>query len=237
MSGHSQLADRFIKAFNGISAWLDRRLPPEVRDRGIAQFQRKLRAVSRTDPIVRSFSQDLEKFAYLRNALIHDEDYPERIVAEPHLEVVLRIESILQMLLATEAPGRNQIARAVPPAGPVPRTPGAPSTSKDFSPMVVHAWNNGSWHSTGAGYGIRLSRETRDRNFSRGWDKVTLVFGGSHTTEVSITSSFWEHVPTLRSADLGRWLIQSGLAPWTPGNPPELRFVRTGERVFTVDTM
>jgi len=92
--------------------------------------------------------------------------------------------------------------------------------------MRVTAWNNGSHHASGAGYGIKLSVADRDANMDRGWKKITLEFEGSpRTTEVNIDKvSFWnETCRELIDKEIGMWLKSNGLDQWPRGNPPKLR--------------
>ena len=43
--------------------------------------------------------------------------------------------------------------------------------------FLATAWNNGQWSTTGAGYGLKVSIEDRDRFFDREWESVTLRLG------------------------------------------------------------
>ena len=97
------------------------------------------------------------------------------------------------------------------------------------------AWNNDHHHSSGAGYGLRISAEIRDRCFDRGWDDVTLhLQGHDKPVIVNITPSFWRRCSEMRSKEIGRWLIRNEDAPWEKGSPPKFRIVWQGERVFDV---
>ena len=88
--------------------------------------------------------------------------------------------------------------------------------------MRAKAWNNGQHHASGAGYGIKLSPEDRDRFFMREWETVQLEVPGQGITSVALSDSFWRRCSELRSAALGRWLRESGMAPWPKGHPPTL---------------
>jgi hypothetical protein len=91
--------------------------------------------------------------------------------------------------------------------------------------MIVSAWNNGQHYPTGAGYGIKISIEDRDTCFSKGWDCVVLELEDwDADVEVNVKKqSFWGATcRELISADIGRWLQASGLAPWPKGKPPKL---------------
>ena len=91
--------------------------------------------------------------------------------------------------------------------------------------MIVTAWNNGTHSKSGAGYGVRLDANDRDRFFKREWKSIRLSLEGtSDVIEVNIAKqSFWG--PACReliSAEIGRWLLHNGLAPWPKGNPPRI---------------
>jgi hypothetical protein len=103
--------------------------------------------------------------------------------------------------------------------------------------MRVTAWSNGSPRSTGAGYGVRVSREDRDSRFDRGWDQVVVDLGASGRVRVSLSGSFWAGCTELRSADIGRWLLAQRLAPWQKGNPPFLLLTHMGGNAFRLDRM
>jgi hypothetical protein len=40
--------------------------------------------------------------------------------------------------------------------------------------MESTAWNNGSFHSSGAGYGFKVPIDDRDRFFERSWGSVVV---------------------------------------------------------------
>lgn len=95
--------------------------------------------------------------------------------------------------------------------------------------MKAVGWNNGQFHRTGAGYGIRISSEDRDINFSREWNHVVIELEGEEeTVTVSISPSFWKKCPELRSAKIGKWMIKNDFRRWPPNNPPtfELKPIR-----------
>jgi hypothetical protein len=96
--------------------------------------------------------------------------------------------------------------------------------------MIVTAWHNGSPATTGAGYGVKVRREDRDRYFERSWKQVTLLRSGGEEASVSVgKDSFWNaECRELISAQIGRWLIGQGLAPWPKGEPPKLELEPLG---------
>jgi hypothetical protein len=91
--------------------------------------------------------------------------------------------------------------------------------------MRASGWNNGSPSTSGAGYGIRISKADRNSYFVPTWTHVQLQFPDGSTARVQLSSSFWKPLSPcseLRSAAIGRWLIAQGLAPWKKGSPPKL---------------
>ena len=84
--------------------------------------------------------------------------------------------------------------------------------------MIVVGWNNGSPNDrTGGGYGIRVTREDRDRYFQRRWPSVTIELGKENMIEVNLSDSFWRGCIELRSKRIGKWMLDRRLAPWLKG--------------------
>jgi len=98
--------------------------------------------------------------------------------------------------------------------------------------MGVVGWSNGSPTSSGAGYGIRIARIDRDKYFQREWLCVIVELGGEGWIRVNLSDSFWRSCIELRSAQIGRWMINQGLAPWPRCRPPELELEPIGNRRF-----
>lgn len=103
--------------------------------------------------------------------------------------------------------------------------------------MVVTAWNNGKYHQSGSGYGLKLTIADRDHYFNRIWRRVLLQLQGE-AGYVSVNlnkSSFW--TPKCReliSKDVGVWLIKNKKAPWSKGHPPKIAMEHTGQNKFKV---
>jgi len=84
------LSDRFLGAYNRLDAVLRER----TRSNQDASFSSVVERASK-DRIVRQDDvRALRKMGQLRNAIVHDERYPSRSVAEPHEETVRDIEAI-----------------------------------------------------------------------------------------------------------------------------------------------
>lgn len=89
-------------------------------------------------------------------------------------------------------------------------------------PMHATAWHNGGESTGPAGYGIRFDAADRDRHFAKEWDEVVLELEGGTQATVNLSPSFWRVCSELRSAEVGRWLLDRGAAPWQRGNPPTM---------------
>jgi hypothetical protein len=103
--------------------------------------------------------------------------------------------------------------------------------------VQASGWHNGSPRSSGAGYGIRISKVDRDRYFVPGWDTIELEFPDGQRVEVELTRSFWKpetQSAELRDAAIGRWLIAQGAAPWPKRSPPQLVLAPLGPKRFSV---
>jgi hypothetical protein len=84
-------------------------------------------------------------------------------------------------------------------------------------------WRGGSADERSpAGYGIKFTPADRDRHFDPEWTSVDLELADGPTIEVPLTDSFWRSCSELRSADLGRWLLAAGRAPWPKHAPPRI---------------
>jgi len=106
--------------------------------------------------------------------------------------------------------------------------------------MKITAWNNGTHHSDGNGYGIKLSPNNRDKFFHREWKTILLELGDESLIVVINTDkdSFWnKSCRELISVEIGKWLIKHKLAPWSKGNPPHLELDQIEGRRFRLSKL
>lgn len=106
-------------------------------------------------------------------------------------------------------------------------------------PLLWSAWNNGKHSLSGAGYGIKVPIGDRDRYFNRNQESVILelpVRGGFVKVTLNTNkSSFWNKTcHELISQEIGRWLLNAGLAQWPTRHPPKLAIGITSEKHFRV---
>lgn len=109
-------------------------------------------------------------------------------------------------------------------------------TDNSFS---ATAWNNGEWHASGAGYGLKVSVADRDRFFQKKRRSVNLhLVTESGLTDVEVNcakDSFWNGTcRELVSRDIGRWFIGLGLAPWPRNRPPRFDVSSIEPGIFRV---
>jgi|SRR5690625_547814 len=87
--------ERFIAAYNRIDKTLKKRYGIDY----FISFTRMLDRLKHKDVIVRKYELDLKQYAELRNAIVHERVEPEYWIADPHDDVVERIERISSQLL------------------------------------------------------------------------------------------------------------------------------------------
>src|SRR5205809_7240861 len=86
--------DKFIKLFNELSQVLQT-TTGSSKDIAFSQF---LKIAGEINPTVRRSRQFLKGMGELRNAIVHDPDYPTEIIADTHPEVIERVEKTLEMI-------------------------------------------------------------------------------------------------------------------------------------------
>ncbi|GAA0735342.1 hypothetical protein [Clostridium oceanicum] len=99
--------------------------------------------------------------------------------------------------------------------------------------MIVTTWNNGSYNSSGSGYGVRISKLNRAEFFNESWDKVVIHIGEvENTVDIHINNTFWGKCPELRSIEIGKYLIKKGLNTWEKGNPHRVLLIHKHNNEF-----
>jgi hypothetical protein len=100
--------------------------------------------------------------------------------------------------------------------------------------MRATAWHNGGSSDEPGAYGFKLTEADRDRHFERGWSEIVVELDGGDVVKVPVSHSFWRHSTELRSAELGRWMLAAGHAPWPKGQPPGFVVTPVEGNRFTV---
>lgn len=99
--------------------------------------------------------------------------------------------------------------------------------------MKAVGWSNGSPTESGGGYGVSVSTVDRDRYFRQEWTEVVVRIGRGEVS-VKLSPAFWRRCSELRAKEIGRYLLDAGLAPWPKGYPPVLELVPLAENSFTL---
>ncbi|MCC7477104.1 hypothetical protein IT575_01485 [bacterium] len=85
----------FIRLFNE----LDEHLKKLTRAQRLRTFPERVAEVARHNATVRRWREELRDFSELRNAIIHDRFYPERIIATPTEEALAQLRSIVEQIV------------------------------------------------------------------------------------------------------------------------------------------
>lgn len=89
----NNLGRRFLDAYNT----LDKALRVQYNYKATISFSDLVRRCADLNQVIRGYENDLISFARLRNAIIHSSD-ASRVIAEPHLDVVLLLEKIVNLV-------------------------------------------------------------------------------------------------------------------------------------------
>jgi hypothetical protein len=95
----NSLSDRFEVAFNQIHKCLIEKVKDNCDDR----FKQLVETGMKKHSLIRSFYNELCQFAKLRNAIVHEKVDHDFYIAEPHLEIVERIEKVAGYFMKPEA--------------------------------------------------------------------------------------------------------------------------------------
>lgn len=85
---------RFIRAYNAL---VDE-MKSMVNFNQYIPFYRLIEMTKKQNGLIMKYKDDLKEIGELRNAIVHDRGYPEYAIAEPHDDIVEKLEYILQEL-------------------------------------------------------------------------------------------------------------------------------------------
>lgn len=102
------LSKRFISAYNTI----DKKLRALFNVRANATFAETVRICAPKNALIRKYEDDLGDFGRLRNAIVHNSN-TDMVIAEPHADVVEKIEHIAQVLSCPPSALKTVAKRAV----------------------------------------------------------------------------------------------------------------------------
>ncbi|QOR36887.1 hypothetical protein IMX26_08800 [Clostridium sp. 'deep sea'] len=99
--------------------------------------------------------------------------------------------------------------------------------------MIVKTWNNGRFNTSGAGYGIRIPKESREKHFNKTWEYVTLKIADK-SIDIKLRATFWTTCSELRSKVIGQFLIKNNVGTWGKGHPHELHLEIFEDNIFVL---
>lgn len=100
--------------------------------------------------------------------------------------------------------------------------------------MQATGWRGGAGSPTEPGrYGLKISETDRANHFDPSWDHVIVELEGAGVATAQVTETFWSTCPELRSAEIGRWLLDARAAPWGAGTPPRIILTPVDGNRFT----
>ncbi len=110
-------ASEFIRLYNEVDAYLRRRTGADDR----RSFSHVVQSAARTDRAVRHVRDLLIDYGQLRNAIIHSDEYPEKIIAEPNEETVQEFSRIARLVMSPPRliPEFQRAVRCFTPEDPV----------------------------------------------------------------------------------------------------------------------
>lgn len=103
--------------------------------------------------------------------------------------------------------------------------------------MIVTAWNEGKYASSGGGYGLRFSAKDRDRHLRRDWGTIRLRVQEQPETWVEANvdkDCFWKKEITIIDQSIGQWLLKKGYARWVPHHPPKFMLTHLRHNEFSL---
>ena len=130
-------AEEFIQLFNRVEKFLSRLVNPEQPLR----FGRLVDQASKLGAAVLANAATLKQFAMLRNAIVHDVDYPPNVVAVPSPEALARFKRIAREVLPVPLmPTFARKVRCFSPHDSLPAVLGF-MREYDFSQVLVRGPN------------------------------------------------------------------------------------------------
>jgi len=89
-------AQQFIQLYNQLSRYLRQHADADSN----LPFYQLIKYVATTHSTVRRYLMDLREYSDLRNAIVHNETYPQQVIAEPTEETLIHFTRIVQSITA-----------------------------------------------------------------------------------------------------------------------------------------
>ena len=89
-------AQQFIQLYNQLSRYLREHSDSDTN----LPFYQLIRTAATTHSTVRRYLADLKEYGDLRNAIVHNQTYPQQVIAEPTQETIAQFTHIVQSITA-----------------------------------------------------------------------------------------------------------------------------------------
>ena len=89
-------AQQFIQLYNQLSRYLREHSDSDLN----LPFYQLIRTVSTTHSTVRRYLADLKEYGDLRNAIVHNQTYPQEVIAEPTEATITHFTRIVDSITA-----------------------------------------------------------------------------------------------------------------------------------------
>ena len=103
--------------------------------------------------------------------------------------------------------------------------------------MKVTAWKNGKHKALNTSYGLRITKEDRDRFFRKSWGSVFISLPGKKVeTALNVKkASFWnDSCRQLIGREVKEWLVGNDYVPWPYRQPPKFQLIQKYDNHFQV---
>lgn len=131
-------AQQFIQLYNQLSRYLRQHADADSN----LPFYQLIRAVATTHSTVKRYLTDLREYGDLRNAIVHNETYPQQIIAEPTEETLTQFTRIVENITAPKRviPTFQSNIRVFSPQGLLTEVLGYMKNT-EYSQVVVQGQN------------------------------------------------------------------------------------------------
>ena len=88
-------SDIFLQDFNKLENYLKEKESMEFW----ISFSQLISRISKKNPEIRKYESKLKQYGNLRNAIVHDEKFKQRVIAEPHKDIVEELKVIIKKVM------------------------------------------------------------------------------------------------------------------------------------------
>ena len=107
-------------------------------------------------------------------------------------------------------------------------------------PIIIKAYNNGTYDKTGSGYGFRLKNADVKNNSGIFPHTIFITFDtelGKIPVNINQNSVVYGNSVIFTKKEIGIWLIRNGMGTWKEGNPPEFLMEHDVGNHFTIQKL